>query len=103
MPRTAFVATVAGLMVIAPALLDRVVDSAASFFVFPLLPGLYVAAWTERLGLLVAMDASGDLTLLAAIIMYVASFALWFMLGWAGLRHLQRAHRGADEEDRLMP
>ena len=84
------VATCALLLVAAPSLLEQVA-SGRTLLLVPLVPGLYVAGVLEDGGLLKTMDSSGDLTLTAAVVMYVGSFWVWVAAVWGAAKIIGRA------------
>jgi len=93
LPAAAF----AAVIVVAPEVLDRIVPSAPTFLVAPLLPGLYASALLERAGVIQAMNSSGDFTVPATVVMYFASFLAWCLAAWAiaaTIRHASRARVG---------
>lgn len=65
------------------------------------MPGFAVAAWCDRLGILVAFDSSGDFTLEAAIVSLVVNVVFWATTVWslASLIVVFRRRAGAAPAD----
>lgn len=75
----------AGVVVAAPALLDRLTGVDATVVLLPLLPGMWLGGLLERLRPGGAFDASGDLTWVSTLLMYGGSIFFWLVSSWTAL------------------